>query len=165
MTFDSSVMISYVSLKADCQARKAEEIVGIHRRMVLNRNLRSVDVRLNGEEWVLKNGYRGTGSFPIHNALSGAKPVPVLSQASMIDARTITAIDLAQVTYFALSVFWRAGACRWDALDHFTQIKLGPYQAGHLLSSKSDAPTCRSRRLQCPEAWPLRSNPDHRRYA
>lgn len=84
--------------------------------------------RLGGEEWVLKNGYRGTGSFPIHTVLSGAKAIAVLSQASMIDARTITAIDLAQLSYFALSVFWRASACPWDALDHFTRIDLGRYQ-------------------------------------
>jgi hypothetical protein len=42
--------------------------------------------------------------------------------------RTIAAIDLAQLSYFALSVFWRASACPWDALDHFAQIGLGPYQ-------------------------------------
>ena len=84
--------------------------------------------RLGGEEWILKKGYRGTGSFPIHAALSGAKPFAVLTQASMFDARTIPAIDIGQLAYFATSVFWRAGACQWDALDHSTRIKLGPYQ-------------------------------------
>ena len=84
--------------------------------------------RLGGEEWVLTNGYRGTGRFPIHTALSGAQPVAVLSQASMINARTIGAVDLAKLSYFALSVFWRASACPWDALDHTMQFDLGPYR-------------------------------------
>jgi hypothetical protein len=46
----------------------------------------------------------------------------------MINARTIRAIDLAQLSYFALSVFWRASACPWDALDQTMQIDLGPYR-------------------------------------
>lgn len=85
-------------------------------------------LRLGGEEWVLANGYRGTGSFPIRTLLETAKPVALLSQASMIDARSIPAINLAQLAHFAVSVIWRASACPWDTLDQFTQINLGPYQ-------------------------------------
>ena len=84
--------------------------------------------RVGGEEWVLKHGYRGTGSFPIHAALRGSKPVAVLTQASIFDARTIADINIGQLTYFAISVFWRASACQWDALDHSTKINLGPHQ-------------------------------------
>jgi hypothetical protein len=46
----------------------------------------------------------------------------------MISAGAIATIDLSQLSYFALSVFWRASACPWDMLDHFAQINLGPYQ-------------------------------------
>ena len=85
-------------------------------------------LRVGGEDWVLANGFRGTGSFPIHSVLAGATPFAKLTQASIIDARAIAGIDLQQLAYFALSVFWRAGACQWNALDHYSQISLGPYQ-------------------------------------
>jgi hypothetical protein len=52
----------------------------------------------------------------------------VLSQASIIDGKPVVGVDLDQLIYFAVSVFWRAGARKWDALDHSTQISLGPYQ-------------------------------------
>jgi hypothetical protein len=84
-------------------------------------------LRVGGEDWVLANGFRGK-SFPIHSALIGATPIASLTQTQMIDARIIPAIDLQRLAYFAVSVFWRASACRWNAVDHYSQISLGPYQ-------------------------------------
>ncbi len=81
-----------------------------------------------GESWVLAHAYRGTDSFPMRAALATAPSIMKLSQASLIDARPIPQISLDKLVYFAASVFWRAGACRWRAVDHYKQEFLGPYQ-------------------------------------
>jgi len=46
----------------------------------------------------------------------------------MINARAVPSIEVDQLIHFAVSVFWRAGAWTWNALDHGSQIDLGPYQ-------------------------------------
>jgi hypothetical protein len=84
--------------------------------------------RLQGEDWVLANGFRGGSSFPIHGALTNAQPLATIIQARIIDTRSISVIDLDKLIYFAVSVFWRAGAREWNAVDHHTQLSLGPYQ-------------------------------------
>jgi hypothetical protein len=61
-------------------------------------------------------------------ALSTATPLAVLTKASIIDATRLLGVELDNLVYFAISVFWRAGARKWNALDHTIQISLGPYQ-------------------------------------
>jgi hypothetical protein len=61
-------------------------------------------------------------------ALVGVRPIVKLSQVSLIDVRQIPDISLEKLVYFATSVFWRAGACRWRAVDHDMRQDLGPYQ-------------------------------------
>src|SRR5580692_4044600 len=78
-------------------------------------------LRLRGEEWVLDIGFRGASTFPLQAALSKAEPLAVLSQLSIIDGKPAAGIDLDQLIYFAVSVYWRAGARKWDALDHSAQ--------------------------------------------
>jgi len=84
-------------------------------------------LRLGGEDWVLANGCRGPKTFPLQSVLAGATPVANLTKAAMIGARTIPEIDLRQLAYFAISVFWRASACPWKTLGQRLQIDLGPY--------------------------------------
>jgi hypothetical protein len=85
-------------------------------------------LRLGGEEWVLKNGYRGGGGFSLQSALSKARPLAELDKASVIDGRTVPDVDVDQLVYFGISVFWRASARKWDALDHSIELSLGPYR-------------------------------------
>ena len=85
-------------------------------------------LRLGGEEWVLKNGYRGGSGFALQSALSKARPLEVLEKASIIDGRTVPGVDVGQLVYFGVSVFWRASARKWDALDHSIELSLGPYR-------------------------------------
>jgi hypothetical protein len=82
----------------------------------------------NGETWVLKNAYRGAASFPLRSQFHGLKPIVELPIASVFDARQIAALDLDKLIYFACSVFWRASACRWTAVDHDYQLDTGPYR-------------------------------------
>jgi len=84
-------------------------------------------LRLGGEDWVLANGCRGPKTFPLQSVLAGATPVANLTKAPMIVARTIPEIDLRQLAYFAISVFWRASASPWKTLGQRLQIDLGPY--------------------------------------
>jgi hypothetical protein len=84
-------------------------------------------LRLGGEEWVLKNGYRGS-DFALQSVLSKARPLAVLEKASLIDGRTVSGVDVDQLVYFGISVFWRAGVRKWNALDHSIELSLGQYR-------------------------------------
>ena len=81
-----------------------------------------------GESWTLRNSYRGGHEFPLRAALSGVTPTYTLTQAEIIDARTVRGIDISKIVYFAVSVFWKASARRWRAMDHATQLDFGPYE-------------------------------------
>ena len=71
-------------------------------------------IRVGGEDWVLANGYRGTKSFLLHSILTAATPIATLTQATVIDARRIPAIDLEKLIHFGASVFWRAARARGE---------------------------------------------------
>lgn len=85
--------------------------------------------RLNkgGETWTLKNSYRGGQTFPLQEALVDAPAVYTLTQAKIIDARSLPPIDMPKLVYFAASIFWKASARQWWAIDHPTQLDFGPY--------------------------------------
>ncbi len=89
--------------------------------------------RLNkgGENWTLKNSYRGASDFPIQDALLRADSKHVLGQlqkARMFDARSMATINLPRLVDFATAIFWKASARKWKALDHSTQLEFGPYE-------------------------------------
>jgi hypothetical protein len=85
--------------------------------------------RLNrgGEAWTLKNSFRGGEIFPLREALVSVPPVYTLTQARIIQARSLPAIDMSKLIHFATSIFWKASAREWWALDHSTQLDFGPY--------------------------------------
>ncbi len=81
-----------------------------------------------GENWVLRNCYRGDGVFPLAALLRDE-----LTQGSPL-ARDIcklgSATALRHLVHFAAGVFWRAAARSWTLLRGGTPVRLslGPYE-------------------------------------
>jgi len=81
-----------------------------------------------GEDWVLKNAFRGGTAFPIRERLLRASPVASLPLFDLFEASSIPEIDIDKVCYFAVSVFWRAGAHSWHMVNRRVRIDFGRYE-------------------------------------
>jgi hypothetical protein len=80
----------------------------------------------NGEKWVLHNCYRGGGRFHLRDKM---RTRPNLGLGLEVEAYLASAEETSKLTYFALSVIWRASLCNWFCRgETFQQIELGPYQ-------------------------------------
>jgi hypothetical protein len=80
----------------------------------------------NGEKWVLHNCYRGRGRFRLRDEM---RIRPNLGVGLKCEAYLASAEEISKLTYFALSVIWRASLCNWSCRGEiFQQIELGPYQ-------------------------------------
>lgn len=82
----------------------------------------------NGENWVLKHCYRGAGHFQLQRTLTGANPLHKLPHMTMYAGASIPGIDINQLIFFGVSIFWRAAAHNWRLLDHRERLDLGPYE-------------------------------------
>jgi hypothetical protein len=65
-----------------------------------------------GESWVLANMAR-TGDFPLQEALISAGPMEWNQDFAIFSGAAIPAIDMDALTYFGMSIFWRAAAHEW----------------------------------------------------
>ncbi|HLJ48454.1 MAG TPA: hypothetical protein VKU01_20710 [Bryobacteraceae bacterium] len=84
--------------------------------------------RTQGETWVLQNGFQGDYSFPLREILLKSSPTRVMSDGlRLYPAAGLSGIDLSQLIYFGLSVFWRAGVCEWRRRNDRIRVDLGPY--------------------------------------
>lgn len=63
-----------------------------------------------GEDWTLRQCYRGQRRFRLQETLARAAPLADFGDALVFAAARIPAIDIGQLVYFAASVFWRASA-------------------------------------------------------
>lgn len=83
-----------------------------------------------GEDWVLKNCWRSPKRFPLHSALATAIPFSDKNGVRAYKGREISGIDIENLTYFGLSIFWRASACNphFGRVNRQYQLRLGPYQ-------------------------------------
>jgi len=94
---------------------------------------RNCEDRFNngGELWVLDNTYRGSGRFQLQSALrslvNDGRAIVLSQTVTIIPSRAAQDIELEKLIYFAISVFWRAGAHLWKQIDP-NQISLGPYE-------------------------------------
>jgi hypothetical protein len=70
----------------------------------------------NGEAWVHLNSARPEG-FLIRDALEKVPPAMATDSFAVYAGGAVPGIDMDQLSYFGLSIFWRAGAHRWPALD------------------------------------------------
>lgn len=84
-----------------------------------------------GEDWVLKNCWHSPAEFPLHSSLTGATPFVDDSGFTSYEGRNVAGIDIDQLAYFGVSMFWRAGVGDWRVgKEKDERISLGPYQEG-----------------------------------
>ena len=72
----------------------------------------------NGEDWTLRQIYRGEGKFKLLEALNGATAFSNGHDCAIYAVSGIPEIRVRDLSYFAISVFWRAGATDWRIGDH-----------------------------------------------
>lgn len=79
----------------------------------------------NGEQYVIASAFDGQ-NFPLQEALSKLKPAVSGPKIQAVACASVPSVDVDQLAYFALSVFWRAGAHEWHAKGGTTiSIHLG----------------------------------------
>lgn len=83
-----------------------------------------------GEDWVLKNCWRSRTQFPLHSALTTAIPFSSRNGARVYRGRAVSGIDMDKLTYFGMSVFWRASVCnpQFGKFKRERRLRLGPYE-------------------------------------
>lgn len=83
----------------------------------------------NGEDWVLRFGLRGDGRFRLGDLLLHHKPdlASAKRDFQLYYAAAISEVDVAAITYFAASMFWRAAVYGWNEDGSFP-VQLGPYE-------------------------------------
>ena len=82
-----------------------------------------------GEDWVMRNCYRGRGKFLLRDDLAKATPYLTVDGTSVYTGATVAGVDVAALTYFPTSVFWRASARWWNiGRTKMPPTELGPYQ-------------------------------------
>ncbi len=79
-----------------------------------------------GERWMLRNCYRGKGRFRLRSEL---RKRDILDSGFEYEAYSALVEEVASLSYFCLSVVWRASLCDWFCRGRtYEQISLGPYQ-------------------------------------
>lgn len=83
----------------------------------------------NGEHWLFNNGLKADGSFKLASILASKTPSvpdPKSTSTKLYYAAGIPEINIAALTYFAVSMFWRASIYPWTS-DKRIPVKLGTY--------------------------------------
>jgi hypothetical protein len=83
-----------------------------------------------GETWLLANCWRDPAKFPLRDKLIAAgKSLLPLPDFDVLDAAGVPGVDRDKLTYFGVSVFWRAAVHSWHMPSGDPiPIKLGPYE-------------------------------------
>jgi len=81
----------------------------------------------SGERWVLRHCYRRRGVFPLRTTLQQTVPAYADNDILIYAAAAIPELDTVAITYFGMSIFWRAAVHSWRLRDRRIGINLGPY--------------------------------------
>jgi len=93
---------------------------------------RECELRLskNGEDWVIRNGFKSNGTFRLGAALARSSHIQDADGSTRAyQAASIPAIDISALAYFAASMFWRGSIHPWN-IDGTRPVQLGPYEEG-----------------------------------
>jgi len=79
-----------------------------------------------GENWVLRHCYRGRGRFRLRTMLEQSQPLYTSSDLAIYCGSHIPEVNVEQLVYFCISVFWRASVKDWWSSGHkYESINLG----------------------------------------
>jgi hypothetical protein len=78
---------------------------------------------VNGEKWVLENGYRLKGPSRLYQTLKNAEPLPEHSSGTVYAGADLPALDMDKLAYFGASVFWRASNAVWPVVEKWHKRK------------------------------------------
>lgn len=67
---------------------------------------------------MLQQGYRGKGRFRLRDTLLRATPLGQMHDGLAYSASKITELDVAQIAYYASSIFWRASLSSSQDREH-----------------------------------------------
>jgi hypothetical protein len=82
-----------------------------------------------GENWMLRNIYRGHGRFRLREMIEATTPLSTSDELKIYSGKVVPDGGIDSLAYFGLSVFWRAAVCDWQAADRkYNAIHLGPFQ-------------------------------------
>jgi hypothetical protein len=119
--------------------------------------------RLNeqGEAWVHLNMAR-PGGFAIRDALEKVAPAMANESFAVYTGGAVPGIDMDKLSYFGLSIFWRAGVHRWPSSDHsqkrMDRLLFGKYEEPMRLFLLNGTPLPNTISLLI-SVWPWK-NPD-----
>lgn len=98
----------------------------------------------NGENWTLRQIFRGENSFKLLSMLDACTPVATKPECTVYAVADVADFRVEDLTYFALSVFWRAAATQWSLDGHsLERLEFGsPYMSdfGNYLLGKAGFP-------------------------
>lgn len=81
----------------------------------------------HGESWVLKHCKQQDGTFPLASILDSTLPDKEGDGGTKLySAARISEVDIAALTYFAASMFWRGSIYQWNK-DGSIPVRLGPF--------------------------------------
>ena len=80
-----------------------------------------------GESWVMAKCSRGAEGFALREFLLTAEPCATHKNMRAYDASLIPEMDCDKLIFFAMSVFWRAGATTWPYGRKSIHIDLGSF--------------------------------------
>lgn len=75
-----------------------------------------------GEQWVLRNGYRGHGHFRLRDTLRRIEPLCQTRYGLVFSCADLSQINASKLIYFASSVFWRAAVHHWGDYQHGIEL-------------------------------------------
>jgi hypothetical protein len=80
----------------------------------------------HGENWVLRHCYRGYGRFRLRELLRQSAPLHSEKDFTIYCASSVPGVSIEKLTYFCISVFWRAAVCDWESSgETYHAIRLG----------------------------------------
>jgi hypothetical protein len=83
----------------------------------------------NGEDWILSHYYRGRNKgFRFREILQQQAPVFEDGDSKIYACANVPGLDMDQVIYFAMSVFWRTAVHVWRRDKRVIHIELGKYE-------------------------------------
>jgi len=95
-----------------------------------------------GEKWVLENYPQNNGTFPLQKTLLAEKPIGWKGDDRFYNATPDFSVGFKKLSYFGISVFWRACAHAWSLLDRDQplRLKFGPYENALRLFLNDEGP-------------------------